>query len=319
MNANFLLLSLTKKIDYKNLFISENDITNIPTEDLSQQLAVMCKNRGLRHSVEELIFKINSMAEVHISNLYAIQNYEVLPLVDKKIKSYLLRTKEANAISADLWNPDYLEKIQKEKGSFLPLLENWNKEFDGLKTIILDGKNHFDIFHKKDNLYNLNRICKCIFLERPIDIIHIKEEFDKSKKQIMPIAVIGMSGRFPDAANVNEYWDNLRNGRSSIKSFPKERGCDIEEYYDPRKKQPGKTYVRKAGLIDEIDKFDPLFFKLSPNEASYIDPSERIFMEETWKAIEDAGYNPKKISGKLWGVFCCAKGDYSEKIVMEIS
>ena len=133
----------------------------------------------------------------------------------------------------------------------------------------------------------------------------------------MPIAVIGMSGRFPDAANVNEYWDNLRNGRSSIKSFPKERGCDIEEYYDPRKKQPGKTYVRKAGLIDEIDKFDPLFFKLSPNEASYIDPSERIFMEETWKAIEDAGYNPKKISGKLWGVFCCAKGDYSEKIVME--
>ena len=317
MNANFLLLSLTKKIDYKNLFISENDITNIPTEDLSQQLAVMCKNRGLRHSVEELIFKINSMAEVHISNLYAIQNYEVLPLVDKKIKSYLLRTKEANAISADLWNPDYLEKIQKEKGSFLPLLENWNKEFDGLKTIILDGKNHFDIFHKKDNLYNLNRICKCIFLERPIDIIHIKEEFDKSKKQIMPIAVIGMSGRFPDAANVNEYWDNLRNGRSSIKSFPKERGCDIEEYYDPRKKQPGKTYVRKAGLIDEIDKFDPLFFKLSPNEASYIDPSERIFMEETWKAIEDAGYNPKKISGKLWGVFCCAKGDYSEKIVME--
>lgn len=317
MNANFLLLSLTNNTEYKNIIITEKEIIDIPTNDLTQHLAVLCKKRGLKHSVEELIFKITSMATVHISNLEAIRNYQVQPLIDKEVNAYLFRTKEANAISPELWNPDYLERIQKEKGSFLPLLKKWNKQFQKLETIVLSGNNHFDIFHEEKNIRHFYKHCVHIFSDRILNASFYEEKTKRPEKEIMPIAVIGMSGRFPDAVNVNELWDNLRDGRSSIKRFPKERGYNIDEYYDPQKKQPGKTYVRKGGFIDGVEQFDPMFFKISPNEALYIDPSERIFMEETWKAIEDAGYNPQKISGSLWGVFCCAKGDYSEKIVMD--
>jgi acyl transferase domain-containing protein/NAD(P)-dependent dehydrogenase (short-subunit alcohol dehydrogenase family) len=125
------------------------------------------------------------------------------------------------------------------------------------------------------------------------------------------IAVIGISGRFPDAQDVHEFWSNLATARDSVKEFPAERGVNIEEYFDRRPQAEGKTYTKRGAFLDDIDKFDPLFFGISPREAAYMDPSERLFLQEAWRAIEDAGYAPASISGKPWGVFACAKGDYS--------
>ena len=128
------------------------------------------------------------------------------------------------------------------------------------------------------------------------------------------IAIIGISGRFPDAENVHDFWKNLEKGRDSVREAPQDRGWDIGDYFDPRPQTPGKTYTKFGGFISGVDQFDPLFFGISPREAERIDPSERLFLQESWRAIEDAGYSPASLSGKAWGIFACAKGDYSIRI-----
>src|SRR5690606_21532696 len=65
-----------------------------------------------------------------------------------------------------------------------------------------------------------------------------------------------------------------------------------------------------GGFLDGIDQFDPLFFRIPPTEAQVMDPAERLFLMEGWRAIEDAGVNPSRLSGASWGVFCGGGGDY---------
>ncbi len=124
------------------------------------------------------------------------------------------------------------------------------------------------------------------------------------------IAVIGISGRFPGAENVEEFWRNLEQEKDSIITVPKER-WNAEEFYDPDPKAPGKSYSKVGGFIRDIDKFDPLFFNISPVEAVYMDPQQRLFLEEVWKALEDAGCADRSLSEKKCGVFVGAsQGDY---------
>ncbi|MBF0396574.1 MAG: SDR family NAD(P)-dependent oxidoreductase [Desulfobacterales bacterium] len=114
------------------------------------------------------------------------------------------------------------------------------------------------------------------------------------------IAIIGMSGRYPLSKNLEEFWENLKNGKSCITKVPLDR-WDAEKYYG---KETG-IYTKWGGFIDDVDKFDPLFFNISPREAKTIDPQERLFLECAWSAIEDAALNKKdfaKINNEV-GVF----------------
>ncbi|HEX6861818.1 MAG TPA: type I polyketide synthase, partial [Thermoanaerobaculia bacterium] len=104
------------------------------------------------------------------------------------------------------------------------------------------------------------------------------------------IAIIGMSGRFPGAGNVGAFWRSLREGVESISTFPDEA-------------RPG--YVPRAGALEEIERFDARFFGYSPREAELMDPQQRLFLEESWKALEDAGIDPARPSGRI-GVFAGA-------------
>ncbi len=129
-------------------------------------------------------------------------------------------------------------------------------------------------------------------------------------KECVEIAVIGISGRFPGASNVNEFWDNLAEGICSIKQVPGER-WDISKFYDPEAKNGEKTYLDRGGFIDDSDKFDSLFFNISGKEAELTDPQQRLFLEESWHALEDAGYTGKRLSDASCGVFVGVKeGDY---------
>ena len=74
----------------------------------------------------------------------------------------------------------------------------------------------------------------------------------------------------------------------------------------PRKK-PGKTYCRWGGILDERTCFDPLFFSISPREAESMSPHQRLILQEGWKSLEDAGYNPKSLADTLVGVFVGAE------------
>lgn len=127
-----------------------------------------------------------------------------------------------------------------------------------------------------------------------------KQQFSGHHKDA--IAIIGMSGRYPEAKNLEEYWLNIESGKNSISEIPLSR-WDVSQYYDPRPFQKGKVYCKWLGMLDDIAQFDPLFFALSPNEAEWMDPQHRIFLQEAYKAFEDAGYSDQELSNKKCGVY----------------
>src|SRR5579864_3049437 len=104
-----------------------------------------------------------------------------------------------------------------------------------------------------------------------------------------PIAIIGLSGRYPESMNVEAYWDNLRQGKDCIVEVPKER-WDWREYFSDDRSKQGQHFSKWGGFITGVDEFDPLFFNISPLEAEFIDPQERLFLQHAWMAMEDAGY-----------------------------
>jgi polyketide synthase PksN len=116
------------------------------------------------------------------------------------------------------------------------------------------------------------------------------------------IAIVGLSGKYPMAENLDIFWENLKLGKDCITEIPSDR-WDYSLYYDPDKNKKGKTYSKWGGFIEGADKFDPLFFNISPREARYVDPQERIFLQTAWHTLEDAGYTREKVSGVSIGVF----------------
>lgn len=125
-----------------------------------------------------------------------------------------------------------------------------------------------------------------------------------------PIAVIGMSGRFPQSNTISELWTNLREGKSCITEIPADR-WEWEKYYGTAHSEIGTTDSKWGGFMTDVDQFDPLFFEISPKEATYMDPKQRLFLEEAWHAFEDAGYMGKQIRGTCCGVYVgVEEGDY---------
>jgi polyketide synthase PksN len=116
------------------------------------------------------------------------------------------------------------------------------------------------------------------------------------------IAIVGMSGRYPQASNLKQYWDNLVEGKNSIVEVPASR-WDVNRYYDPDRAMKDKTNSKWIGALDDIDCFDPLFFRISPHEAEHMDPQHRLFLQECYKAFEDAGYSSNSLSNKKCGVY----------------
>ena len=117
-----------------------------------------------------------------------------------------------------------------------------------------------------------------------------------------PIAVVGMSGRYPEAEDLGQFWENLAQGRNSIREIPIER-WNVDAYFDPNPSTPGKIYCKWLGALDDVDRFDPLFFGISPAEAEAMDPQHRLFLEEGYRAFEDAGYGPRLLSNVNCGVY----------------
>jgi len=120
------------------------------------------------------------------------------------------------------------------------------------------------------------------------------EEFD--------IAVIGMACKFPQAANKEQFWDNLCRGVETVTFFSE---AELLERNVPAKRLQNPHYVKAASTFERYDLFDAEFFTISPNEAACIDPQHRFFLESCWEAFEDAGYDPGEVPGHV-GVFAGA-------------
>ena len=133
--------------------------------------------------------------------------------------------------------------------------------------------------------------------------LHVGSEAATAAPRTLDVAIIGVSGRFPQAKDINEFWENLQAGKDCITEIPKTR-WDHSQYFDPEKGKPGKSYSKWGGFIEGIDEFDPLFFRLSPLEAQRMDPQERLFLKGAYASIEDAGYTPASVcASKRVGVY----------------
>ena len=134
------------------------------------------------------------------------------------------------------------------------------------------------------------------------------------KQQTEPIAIVGMSCRFPGGANNPEsFWELLRNGVDTIAEVPMSR-WDMDSFYDPNPGTPDKIYTRQGGFLDiGVDEFDADFFGVAPKEAVKMDPQQRLLLELSWEALENAGISPDQLAGSKSGVFVgISNSDYTQ-------
>ena len=140
-----------------------------------------------------------------------------------------------------------------------------------------------------------------------------------NKPQVDEIAIIGMAGRFPMAGNAEEYWKILRSGRDCIRDFPEHRRKDFEHILrnphftefligDSIRPEDIPYAHAQAGYLDEIDKFDAGFFGITPTEATFMDPHQRLALELAWETMEDAGYGGKRLYGSNTGIYIGKEG-----------
>jgi phthiocerol/phenolphthiocerol synthesis type-I polyketide synthase E len=115
----------------------------------------------------------------------------------------------------------------------------------------------------------------------------------------LEIAVIGMSGRFPQAPNVQAYWENLKQGKECISFFSLE---ELKREGIAEAEALAENYVAASGAVRHSTFFDAAFFGMTPREAELTDPQNRVFIECAWEALEDAGYDPALFPGSI-GVF----------------
>ncbi|TIR16623.1 MAG: amino acid adenylation domain-containing protein [Mesorhizobium sp.] len=114
------------------------------------------------------------------------------------------------------------------------------------------------------------------------------------------VAIIGMAGKFPGAENVDQFWNNLVGGIESIANLDeqtlREAGVDPNTFGKP-------NYVRREAVISGVDLFDAAFFGLSPKEAAWMDPQQRILLETAYQALDHAGYGSRETAESRVGVF----------------
>jgi acyl transferase domain-containing protein/NADPH:quinone reductase-like Zn-dependent oxidoreductase/acyl carrier protein/SAM-dependent methyltransferase len=122
-----------------------------------------------------------------------------------------------------------------------------------------------------------------------------------------PVAIIGMSGRFPGAQTVADLWEQLALGADLTREISR---WDVAE--DFSREFGGAGYCHRGGFMDDVDAFDPSFFDITVAEAACMDPQQRLFLEEAWRALEDAGYAGRPTAGRRCGVFVgCSTSDYA--------
>lgn len=115
-------------------------------------------------------------------------------------------------------------------------------------------------------------------------------------------AIIGYAARLPGAADADQYWDVLRNGRDAVSEVPPDR-WEADEFFDPDPAAPGKVVTRRAGFVDDVTGFDAPFFGVSAREAKLMDPQHRLLLETAWRAVEHSGTAPTALASTRTGVF----------------
>ncbi len=127
------------------------------------------------------------------------------------------------------------------------------------------------------------------------------------------IAIVGMSARYAGAETLDQFWENIREGKPCIEETPADHWGP--EWYSQNPADPNRTICKWGGFLEDSDRFDALFFRISPADAEWMDPQQRVILQECWKAFENAGYTPSSLSESRCGVFIgVMNNDYQEEL-----
>ncbi|GJC84774.1 highly reducing polyketide synthase azaB [Colletotrichum liriopes] len=141
----------------------------------------------------------------------------------------------------------------------------------------------------------------------------------QGNKSVMPIAIVGIAGRFPgDAENPQKLWDMISEGRSALSEVPGDR-FNVDAFYHPHNERQGTINVRKAHFMNrDISAFDAPFFNMPIAEAKAMDPQQRMALECTYEALENAGIAMEKVDGSNTSCFVgCFTRDYSDMLACD--
>ncbi|MDE2863125.1 MAG: polyketide synthase, partial [Chloroflexota bacterium] len=131
-----------------------------------------------------------------------------------------------------------------------------------------------------------------------------------------PIAVIGMACRFPGAPDIPAFWGLLESGQNSVREGDPNSGSGRMAELFPDTAERAQA-CRFGAFVDDIDQFDAEFFRISPVEAELLDPQQRMMLEMSWLALEDAGIDAATLRGSRTGVYAGISNDEYRMLVVE--
>lgn len=212
----------------------------------------------------------------------------------------------------------YENELEMHEKTFVNQLEV-KQRIESIFQNIPNNKGREEALKASTNKRNINPEAgtkpASVYVDKTLYSVEKKGHTQVDQDEQNAIAIIGMAGQFPKSNSLDEFWNNLAQGVDCISEVPNTR-WSTEAHYSSDPKVPRKSYSKWMGVLEEADKFDPLFFNISPNEAELMDPQQRLFLENCWHCIEDAGLSASSLSGSRCGVFVgCAPNEYGQSLI----
>ncbi len=239
---------------------------------------------------------------------------------------------------------DSLDTYSLDSVQIIGLTEHLNSVVDEIPTtVFFESENiqelaNYLISNRKDQLdayfgSSIAPSSPVMTATKPIEPQQHKPSTQKTEQSKIlsetDVAIIGVTGSYPMAKDLEEFWKNLKEGKDCISEVPSDR-WDVAAFYDPDKDNFEKSYGKWGGFLSDVDQFDPLFFNISPTEAEIMDPKERIFLETVWKLFEKTGLTRQKIKeeydamvgvyvGAMYQHYHCYSADILKESVVSMS
>lgn len=182
------------------------------------------------------------------------------------------------------------------------------KKFSGLSiTMLFECRTINDICEYLIKHYKNKKISEINFnIENTESDIETNKKInlEKTHENIVPnsndIAIIGLAGEYPEAINIEEFWNNLKNKKDSVKRNNLKRWKQILNQSFNEEENNSTLW---GGYINNPLKFDSKFFGITPAEAYNIEPEERLFLQTVYHALENSGYTKYTLKNKKVGVY----------------